>query len=137
MLGEPAGRADVGHQFCSRSPLTPAGVYDSPSRDGSSAAGLAADLAAFMADAQVPWSVGALWELPVRVLVTARHIAMYLCRELTDLSLPKIGQQFGGRDATTVINADRKIRSLMAERRSIYTQVTELTNRIMQQARSE
>ncbi len=71
-----------------------------------------------------------------RVLVTARHIAMYLCRELTDLSLPKIGQQFGGRDHTTVINADRKIRSLMAERRSIYTQVTELTNRIKQQART-
>ena len=71
-----------------------------------------------------------------RVLVTARHIAMYLCRELTDLSLPKIGQQFGGRDHTTVMNADRKIRSLMAERRSIYNQVTELTNRIKQQARS-
>ncbi|HLI38655.1 MAG TPA: chromosomal replication initiator protein DnaA [Streptosporangiaceae bacterium] len=71
-----------------------------------------------------------------RVLVTARHIAMYLCRELTDLSLPKIGQQFGGRDHTTVMNADRKIRSLMAERRSIYNQVTELTNRIKQQALS-
>jgi len=71
-----------------------------------------------------------------RVLVTARHIAMYLCRELTDMSLPKIGQQFGGRDHTTVINADRKIRSLMAERRSIYTQVTELTNRIKMQART-
>ena len=71
-----------------------------------------------------------------RVLVTARHIAMYLCRELTDLSLPKIGAQFGGRDHTTVINADRKIRSLMAERRSIYTQVTELTNRIKMQART-
>ncbi len=71
-----------------------------------------------------------------RVLVTARHIAMYLCRELTDMSLPKIGQQFGGRDHTTVINADRKIRALMAERRSIYTQVTELTNRIKQQSRA-
>ncbi|MGH3279515.1 MAG: chromosomal replication initiator protein DnaA [Trebonia sp.] len=71
-----------------------------------------------------------------RVLVTARQIAMYLCRELTDMSLPKIGQQFGGRDHTTVIHADRKIRSLMAERRSIYTQVTELTNRIKQQART-
>jgi chromosomal replication initiator protein len=69
-----------------------------------------------------------------RVLVTARQIAMYLCRELTDLSLPKIGQQFGGRDHTTVMHADRKIRSLMAERRSIYNQVTELTNRIKQQA---
>jgi chromosomal replication initiator protein len=70
-----------------------------------------------------------------RVLVTARQIAMYLCRELTDLSLPKIGQQFGGRDHTTVMHADRKIRSLMAERRSIYNQVTELTNRIKSQAR--
>ncbi|WP_424215483.1 chromosomal replication initiator protein DnaA [Streptomyces sp. BI20] len=65
-----------------------------------------------------------------RVLVTARQIAMYLCRELTDLSLPKIGTQFGGRDHTTVMHADRKIRALMAERRSIYNQVTELTNRI-------
>ncbi|MFE0626813.1 chromosomal replication initiator protein DnaA [Streptomyces sp. NPDC058864] len=65
-----------------------------------------------------------------RVLVTARQIAMYLCRELTDLSLPKIGALFGGRDHTTVMHADRKIRSLMAERRSIYNQVTELTNRI-------
>jgi chromosomal replication initiator protein len=70
-----------------------------------------------------------------RVLVNARQIAMYLCRELTDLSLPKIGQQFGGRDHTTVIHADRKIRHLMAERRSIYNQVTELTNRIKQTSR--
>ncbi len=62
-----------------------------------------------------------------RVLVTARQIAMYLCRELTDLSLPKIGQQFGNRDHTTVMHADRKIRTLMAERRSVYNQVTELT----------
>ncbi|UJP40556.1 chromosomal replication initiator protein DnaA [Cellulomonas palmilytica] len=71
-----------------------------------------------------------------RVLVTARQIAMYLCRELTDLSLPKIGQAFGGRDHTTVMHANRKIRELMAERRSIYNQVTELTNRIKQQSRS-
>lgn len=70
-----------------------------------------------------------------RVLVTARQIAMYLCRELTDLSLPKIGQAFGGRDHTTVMHANRKIRELMAERRSIYNQVTELTNRIKQQHR--
>jgi chromosomal replication initiator protein len=70
-----------------------------------------------------------------RVLVNARQIAMYLCRELTDLSLPKIGQQFGGRDHTTVIHADRKIRHLMAERRSVYNQVTELTNRIKQTSR--
>jgi chromosomal replication initiator protein len=71
-----------------------------------------------------------------RVLVTARQIGMYLCRELTEMSLPKIGQQFGGRDHTTVMHAERKIRSLMAERRAIYNQVTELTNRIKQQALS-
>jgi chromosomal replication initiator protein len=70
-----------------------------------------------------------------RVLVQARQVAMYLCRELTELSLPKIGQAFGGRDHTTVMHADRKIRSLMAERRSVYTQVSELTNRIKSQAR--
>jgi chromosomal replication initiator protein len=70
-----------------------------------------------------------------RVLVQARQIAMYLCRELTDLSLPKIGQQFGGRDHTTVMHADRKVRQQMSERRSIYNQVTELTNRIKSQAR--
>jgi chromosomal replication initiator protein len=70
-----------------------------------------------------------------RVLVNARQIAMYLCRELTELSLPKIGQQFGGRDHTTVMHADRKIRQMMSERRSIYNQVTELTNRIKQQPR--
>jgi chromosomal replication initiator protein len=71
-----------------------------------------------------------------RVLVNARQIAMYLCRELTELSLPKIGQSFGGRDHTTVMHADRKIRQLMAERRSIYNQVTELTNRIKQQSKN-
>jgi chromosomal replication initiator protein len=71
------------------------------------------------------------------MLVTARQIAMYLCRELTDLSLPKIGQQFGGRDHTTVMHADRKIRTLMAERRSVFNQVTELTNRIKQQQASQ
>ncbi|MBX6381642.1 MAG: chromosomal replication initiator protein DnaA [Microbispora sp.] len=71
-----------------------------------------------------------------RALVTARQIAMYLARELTDLSLPKIGQQFGGRDHTTVMHAERKIRSLMAERRSMYNQVNELTTRIKQRARN-
>ncbi|MGT2462519.1 chromosomal replication initiator protein DnaA [Sinomonas atrocyanea] len=70
-----------------------------------------------------------------RTLVTARQIAMYLCRELTDMSLPKIGQVLGGRDHTTVIHADRKIRELMAERRAIYNQVTELTNKIKQAQR--
>ncbi|NMO56817.1 chromosomal replication initiator protein DnaA [Actinoplanes sp. TBRC 11911] len=67
-----------------------------------------------------------------RVLVNARQVAMYLCRELTDLSLPRIGQAFGGRDHTTVMHADRKIRQHMAERRSLYNQIAELTNRIKQ-----
>lgn len=69
-----------------------------------------------------------------RVLVNARQVAMYLCRELTDLSLPRIGQAFGGRDHTTVMHADRKIRQQMAERRSLYNQIAELTNRIKQTA---
>ncbi len=66
------------------------------------------------------------------VLVTARQIAMYLCRELTELSLPKIGQLFGGRDHTTVMHADRKIRQLLRERRSVFNQVAEITTRIKQ-----
>ncbi len=70
-----------------------------------------------------------------RNLVLARQIAMYLCRELTEMSLPKIGQEFGGRDHTTVMHAERKIRKLMAEKHAVYNQVTELTNRIKQQAR--
>ena len=68
-----------------------------------------------------------------RTLVTARQIAMYLLRELTEMSLPKIGQALGGRDHTTVIYAERKIRELMAERRAVFNQVTELTNKIKQQ----
>jgi chromosomal replication initiator protein len=67
-----------------------------------------------------------------RVLVNARQVAMYLCRELTELSLPRIGQAFGGRDHTTVMHADRKIRQQMAERRSLFNQIAELTNRIKQ-----
>jgi len=70
-----------------------------------------------------------------KALATARQIAMYLCRELTDMSLPKIGQTFGGRDHTTVMHADKKIRKEMAERRRIYDQVQELTSRIKQRAR--
>src|SRR5699024_5134514 len=62
-----------------------------------------------------------------KTLATARQIAMYLCRELTDMSLPRIGQTFGGRDHTTVMYADKKIRKEMAERRRIYDQVQELT----------
>jgi chromosomal replication initiator protein len=70
-----------------------------------------------------------------KALATARQIAMYLCRELTDMSLPRIGQTFGGRDHTTVMHADKKIRKEMAERRRIYDQVQELTSRIKQRAR--
>ena len=69
-----------------------------------------------------------------RTIVTARHIAMYLCREMTDLSLPKIGREFGGRDHTTVMSADKKVRTQMSAQADTYTQVTELTSRIKQAA---
>ncbi len=69
-----------------------------------------------------------------RPLAQARQIAMYLCRELTDLSLPKIGQTFG-RDHTTVMYADKKIRKEMTERRKVYDQVQELTARIKQRSK--
>ncbi len=59
---------------------------------------------------------------------------MYLCRELTDLSLPKIGQAFG-RDHTTVMYAEKKIRAEMAERREVFDHVKELTTRIRQRAK--
>jgi len=62
-----------------------------------------------------------------RPLVTARQIAMYIFRELTELSYPAIAKEFGGRDHTTVIHAVDKISQLMAERREIYDQVTALT----------
>ena len=70
-----------------------------------------------------------------QAIATARQIAMYLCRELTSLSLPKIGQLFGNRDHTTVMYANKKISELMKERRSIYNQVTDLTSRIKQNQR--
>jgi chromosomal replication initiator protein len=69
-----------------------------------------------------------------RALAQSRQIAMYLCRELTDLSLPKIGQAFG-RDHTTVMYAQRKILSEMAERREVFDHVKELTTRIRQRSR--
>ena len=62
----------------------------------------------------------------------ARQVAMYLCREMTSLSLPKIGQLFGNRDHTTVMYANKKISELMKERRSIYNQVTEITSKVKQ-----
>ncbi|AKV87004.1 chromosomal replication initiator protein DnaA [Microbacterium sp. NPDC089320] len=63
-------------------------------------------------------------------IATSRQIAMYLCRERTSLSLPKIGQLFGNRDHTTVMYAYKKISELMKERRSIYNQVTEITTQL-------
>ncbi len=71
-----------------------------------------------------------------RVLVAARQMAMYLCRELTDLSLPRIGEKFGNRDHTTVMHAERKIRAQMAEKLTVYNQIAELTSRIKIRARA-
>ncbi|EZP27685.1 chromosomal replication initiator protein DnaA [Microbacterium oleivorans] len=68
-------------------------------------------------------------------VATARQIAMYLCRERTSLSLPKIGQLFGNRDHTTVMYAYKKISELMKERRSIYNQVSEITSQLGRSAR--
>jgi chromosomal replication initiator protein len=71
-----------------------------------------------------------------RVLVQARQIAMFLCRELTDLSLPRIGEKFGNRDHTTVMHAERKVRAQITEKLSVYNQISELTSRIKQRART-
>ncbi len=68
----------------------------------------------------------------VATIAMPRHIAIYLCRELTDLSLPKIGAKFGGRDHSTVLNSVRRVTDKIGEDRSMYTQVTELTNKIKQ-----
>jgi chromosomal replication initiator protein len=67
-----------------------------------------------------------------RPLVTARQIAMYVMRELTDLSYPNIARVFGGRDHTTVIHAVEKIGGLMSKDRQIYDQVTLLMHRVRQ-----
>lgn len=65
-----------------------------------------------------------------RAVAHARQLAMYLCRELTELSLPKIGDHFGGKDHTTVMYADRKIRKEMTENHETYNEIQELTHRI-------
>ncbi|MEU0573323.1 MULTISPECIES: chromosomal replication initiator protein DnaA [Dermacoccus] len=65
-----------------------------------------------------------------RNLTMARQIAMYLSRELTEHSFPQLGQHFGGRDHTTVMHAEKKIRQLIGERRPVYDQITELTTQI-------
>ena len=67
-----------------------------------------------------------------RVFVTARQIAMYLCRQLTDLSLPRIGEHFGGKDHTTVMYAVRKVEEQIAQRRQMYNQVNEIHARLRQ-----
>ena len=61
-----------------------------------------------------------------RPLVNARQVAMYVMRELTDMSYPAIAREFGGRDHTTVIHSVEKVKKLIAERRQVYDQVTEL-----------
>ena len=63
-------------------------------------------------------------------IVRARQIAMYLCREQTNLSLPKIGQLFGGRDHTTVMYACRKVAEWMRERLTVYNEVSEILGRL-------
>jgi chromosomal replication initiator protein len=67
-----------------------------------------------------------------QAIVYPRQVAMYLARELTDLSLPKIGDGFGGRDHTTVMHATAKIQKLMGEQRQVYTEIQQLTNSIKQ-----
>ena len=67
--------------------------------------------------------------------VQARQIAMYLCRELTDLSLPKLGSSFGGRDHTTVMYAERRVRESLSENKKVFDQVQELTQKIKSHAR--
>lgn len=71
----------------------------------------------------------------IAAIALARQIAMYICREQTNLSLPKIGQLFGGRDHTTVMYAQKKITEVMNERRYVYNQVTEIIGRIKAQSR--
>lgn len=71
-----------------------------------------------------------------RTLTNARQVAMYLLRELTEMSLPRIGNDLGGRDHTTVMHAVRKVSAQMAERQTIFNQVTELTNLIRQEQRA-
>ena len=71
-----------------------------------------------------------------RTLTNARQVAMYLLRELTEMSLPRIGNDVGGRDHTTVMHAVRKVSAQMAERQTIFNQVTELTNLIRQEQRA-
>jgi len=69
-----------------------------------------------------------------QAIVYPRQVAMYLSRELTDLSLPKIGEGFGGRDHTTVMHATAKIQKLMSEQRQVYNEIQQLTNAVKQRS---
>lgn len=69
-----------------------------------------------------------------RKVATARQVAMYLVRELTDLSLPKIGDQFGGRDHSTVLYATRKVAKEMQADRKLLDHIQELTNIIKERS---
>ena len=117
-----------------------AGVLLTGSDDGLTISGFDYEVSAEVqvaAEIASPGSVlvsGRLLSDITRALAQSRQIAMYLCRELTDLSLPKIGQAFG-RDHTTVMYAEKKIRGEMAERREVFDHVKELTTRIRQRSR--
>lgn len=69
-----------------------------------------------------------------RTVVNSRQVAMYLCRELTELSLPKVGEAFGGRDHTTVMHAVKKIEKTINEDSQTYQSITEITNQIRRAA---
>jgi chromosomal replication initiator protein len=105
------------------------GQLDAPEITASTIMGITAEYFAVSVDDLVSASRS-------RALVHARQMAMYLCRELTDLSLPRIGEKFGGRDHTTVMHAERKIKTQMAEKLTTYNQIAELTSRIKLRSRT-
>jgi chromosomal replication initiator protein len=105
------------------------GELDAPEITASTIMGITAEYFAVSVDDLVGQSRS-------RALVHARQMAMYLCRELTDLSLPRIGEKFGGRDHTTVMHAERKIKTQMAEKLTTYNQIAELTSRIKLRSRT-
>jgi chromosomal replication initiator protein len=105
------------------------GELDAPEITASTIMGITAEFFAVSVDDMVGSSRS-------RALVHARQMAMYLCRELTDLSLPRIGEKFGGRDHTTVMHAERKIKTQMTEKLTTYNQIAELTSRIKLRSRT-
>ena len=63
-------------------------------------------------------------------IVLARQVAMYLAREMTDNSLPKIGKEFGGRDHSTVLHAYNKIKNMIAQDDSLRIEIDTIKNKI-------